>query len=177
MLTALLDFHPEHEHRAGIAFTLARSHEQAGATDAAMAAYQTALEQESEPGRLADTKLRLGGLYEAREDFARARELYEAAANLDGGETSARARFQLAALYESQGAYEDAARNYMRLAILFVHEHLSPEALWRAAHCYRVLENDAQAIGILEELTTDYPESSFARQAQELLRDLQGSAE
>ena len=65
----------------------------------------------------------------------------------------------------------------MRLAILFVHESLSPEALWRAANCYKTLKNSGQTQSILDELIRDYPESSFARQAQELLETIRETDE
>ncbi len=177
MLTALLEAYPEHEERAGVAFIIARCFEAAGDMDKAVAAYEAALEQETEATRLAEICFRLGDIHRNREGVERTIALYEQAANLDGGEMSARARFQLAALYEEKGEYENAARNYMRLAILFVHENLSPEALWRAANCYQALQNSGQAKSILDELIRDYPDSSFARQARELLETIRDSDE
>ena len=118
---------------------------------------------------------RLGKLREQREEYDQARALYEAAANLDGGEHSARARFNLAALYETQGDLENAARNFMRLAILFVHETMSPEALWRAGNCYLRLEQPDQADSIFQELISDYPDSSFAGEARALLNQAAGT--
>jgi len=177
MLAALLDAFPEHEQRAGVAFIIARCFEAAGDMDKAVTAYEATLAQETQPLRLAEIYFHLGGIHSDRDHFEKAMALYEQSANLDGGEVSARARFQLAALHEEKGEYEDAARNYMRLAILFVHKSLSPEALWRAANCYKTLKNSGQAQSILDELIRDYPESSFARQARELLATIRETDE
>ncbi|MCK5862751.1 MAG: tetratricopeptide repeat protein, partial [Candidatus Hydrogenedentes bacterium] len=103
--------------------------------------------------------------------------LFETVANLNGGDVSARARFHLAAVQESQGNHESAARNYMRLAILYAHETLSPEALWRAGNCYQTLGNRDQAASVYKELLADYPDSSFAEQAQGALHAMMKPAE
>ena len=176
VFSALLKAYPEHEQRPEILFVLARCHEKAGDVDRAINVYASVLEAQAGPLREAEVRLHLGRLHESREALDKAREYYETAANLDGGEVSARARFQLAALHESQGDYENAARNFMRLAILFVHETLSPEALWRAGNCYAKLNNTAQANSIFKELIADYPESTYAGEARKLLEQADASA-
>ncbi|HDP34943.1 MAG TPA: tetratricopeptide repeat protein [Candidatus Hydrogenedentes bacterium] len=166
---AVLASSPEHEERGALLFMLAECREKEGSADKAIEAYAKALEMAPEPQRAAEIQYRMGRLYEARDEADKALALYEAAANLDGGEASARARFQLGAVQETLGNHESAARNYMRLAILYVHETLSPEALWRAGNCYQRLGNDSQAISVFKELIEDYPDSSFARQAREVI--------
>lgn len=166
---AMLAAHPQHGQRGEILFVLAAAQEKAGNADGAMKTYGEALALPADPMRTADLHNRLGKLHEAREEFDQAKALYEKAANLDGGEDSARARFNLASLYEARGDYDNAARNFMRLAILFVHETLSPESLWRAGNCYTRLNNAAQARSVFEELISDYPDSPFAKEAQALL--------
>lgn len=175
VFSALLQAHPQHEQRGEILFVLAGCQEKAGDADDALKNYTTAVEAETDPARGAEMRNRLGKLREQREEYDQARALYEAAANLDGGEHSARARFNLAALYETQGDLENAARNFMRLAILFVHETMSPEALWRAGNCYLRLEQPDQADSIFQELISDYPDSSFAGEARALLNQAAGT--
>ncbi|OQC07209.1 MAG: tol-pal system protein YbgF [Candidatus Hydrogenedentes bacterium ADurb.Bin101] len=169
VFAALLKAHPEHEQRGELLFVLGGCYEKSGDIDQAVTAYTDLLHQDADPVRGAELRLRLGKLQESRKALEEARVLYEEAANLDGGEFSARARFQLAALYESGGDYENAARNFMRLAILYIHETLSPEALWHAGNCYTRMNKPDQARSVFEELVADYPDSPFAKEAQALL--------
>ena len=94
---------------------------------------------------------------------------YEAAANSNSGDIAARSRFQLGVLYERQEDYGKAARSFMRVAILFLHEEMSPESLWRAGQCYEKAEQGEQARKAYEELVADFPESPFAAKAKEAL--------
>lgn len=169
VFTALLTAYPQHEQRNEILYVLGGIQEKAGDPDTAMEIYAEALVANPDPSRTADLHNRLGKMHEAKQEFDQAKDLYEKAANLDGGENSARARFNLASLYEAQGDLENAARNFMRLAILYVHETMSPESLWRAGNCYTRLNNPVQAKSIFEELIADYPDSPFAKEAQALL--------
>jgi TolA-binding protein len=169
VFSALLKAYPEHEQRPEILFALGNCHEKAGDDAAAIKSFTAALDLDKEGARAAELRYRLGNLYENGKELDKAKTFYESAANLDGGEISARARFQLAALYETQGDFDNAARNFMRLAILYVHETLSPEALWRAGNCYVRLNNAEQAKSIFEELVADYPDSSFAQEARNAL--------
>jgi TolA-binding protein len=173
LYTALLQAYPAYEERAGAMFILGECQEKTGETDKAIKTYTEALALAPEGQRAVEIHYHLGALYETRKELEKASTWYEKAANMDGGEVAAKARFQLATVQEGLGEHESAARNYMRLAILFVHETLSPEALWRAGNCYRKLGNNDQARSVFEELIADYPESSFAAQAKELLNEPQ----
>ncbi len=177
MYEAMLRHYPEHEERSGLWFLLGECREKAEAPDKALDAYARAREYTSDGLRVAEIQYRMGILHEARDEKDKALALLDAAANSDGGETSAKARFRLATLQERMGDHEAAARNYMRLAILYVHETLSPEALWRAGNCYLALDSPARARGVFQELIEDYPDSSFAEQARERLDTLAAHAD
>lgn len=169
MYSSMLQAFSEHKEKAGLLYILGECQEKTGEVEKAIDTYKKALVLSPDGQRAAEIHFHLGALHEMRKEPEKAMDLYEKAANMDGGEISARARFQLATIQERLGEHESAARNYMRLAILFVHETLSPEALWRAGNCYRKLGNHTQAKSVFEELVADYPESSFATQAKELL--------
>ncbi len=172
MYEAMLTHYPDHEERGGLWFFLGECREHAGVPDKAIAAYKEALDYAADSARAATIEYRLGTLHQQQEALDEALALFEAAANRDGGEISARARFKLATVQEALGNHDAAARNYMRLAILFVHETLSPESLWRAGNCYLALENPVQAREVFGELLRDYPDSPFAEQARERLETL-----
>lgn len=166
---ALLQAYPDQEEKATVLFFLAQCQEKEDKVSEATASYRQALEAGIAEDQESELLFRLGALYEKAGDRGEARVMFEKAANLDSGESAARARFHLAELFEAEEDFEEAARNYMRLAILFVHKDLSPEALWRAGHCYLKLEQHDQAQSVFEELQSDYPDSPFAAQAKELM--------
>ncbi|NLN92053.1 MAG: tetratricopeptide repeat protein [Candidatus Hydrogenedens sp.] len=168
---ALLKANPDHGEKATVLFFLAQCLEKEEKIQEATATYRLALEAGIGEDQESELLFRLGALYEKAGDKTAAREMFEKAANLDSGESAARARFHLAELFEKEEAFEEAARNYMRLAILFVHKDLSPEALWRAGNCYLKMDQSDQAQSVFEELQADYPDSPFAAQAKELLKE------
>lgn len=170
VFSTLLQVYPLYEQRGDILYILGQAEEKLEAFDQAITYYKDAITTDPVPLRNAEIHNRLGKLYETRTEYEEAERVYEDATHLDGGEQSARARFNLAALYETRGDKELAARHYMRLAILFVHETLSPEALWRAGNCYLELDQKDQAHSIFRELINDYPDAPQVKDVRNVLK-------
>ena len=57
----------------------------------------------------------------------------------------------------------------MRVAILFLHDELSPESLWRAGQCFEKAGSREQAKKSYEELVRESPESAQLAKAKEAL--------
>ena len=66
---------------------------------------------------------------------------------------------------EDQAKWEDAARYFMSIAVLYDDPELSPEALLRAARAYKALNRAADAERTHAELKQRYPQSTWAAQA------------
>jgi TolA-binding protein len=60
----------------------------------------------------------------------------------------------------------------MRVAILFLHEQLSPESLWRAGQCFEKAGSRDQAKKSYDELIRDYGNSEQATKAKAALAQL-----
>lgn len=165
---ALLDNVPDYPHPDRALFKIAECKEHAGQTDAAVEAYQAAVEAVPGSATAFEARLRMGQLVEQNQP-ERAAELYAAAAEQSNGAVGARARFRLGALYESQENFQQAAREFMRVAILYLHPDLAPEALWRAAQCFEKHGSTDQARKTYEELVRDYPDSEQAAKAKQRL--------
>ncbi len=58
----------------------------------------------------------------------------------------------------ARGAFEEAARAYVRVALLFDDPAITPRALEKAYVCYRTLGNEAEATKVLNDLKTRFPE-------------------
>ncbi len=158
-----------------VRFKIAECSESAGRADEALQKYQAVVDAAPSSAKSIEARYRMGALLEAKNEPDKAIECYEAASESNTGDTAAQARFRLGELYEKRGEFERAARNYMRVAILFLHETLSPESLWRAGQCFEKVNGAAQARGAYEELVKDYPNAEQASKAKDALTRLGGA--
>ncbi len=142
--------------------------EKSGDIEKALQQYQTVIDTASQSTKAVEAKYRMACLYETQGKTEEAFALYEAAANANNGDLAARARFRLGELYEQREEFDKAARSYLRVAILFLHETLSPEALWRAGQCFEKAGSSEQAQKTYSEILSDYPESPQAEKVKAL---------
>lgn len=119
-----------------------------------------------------ESTFRTAGVYEKQGKTDRAIELYEQAADAAMNDTAAQARFRLGEIFEEKKDYDTAARNYMRVAILFFHPTLSPESMWRAGQCFEYANNPDSAIKTYNDIVQEYPDSDQAIVAKERLSEL-----
>ncbi|MCL4217295.1 MAG: tetratricopeptide repeat protein [Candidatus Hydrogenedentes bacterium] len=169
---SLLTADPNYPNPERVHLKVAESYEKAGKTDEAIAGYQGVMDLAPQTAAGMEAKYRMARMYEIKGDLEKAFALYEDAANSNVGETAAQARFHLAELYEQQSDFVAAAKSYMRVAILFLHEELSPEALWRAGQCFEQAGSLEQGRKTYEEVIRDYPDSAQAAKAEQRLAEL-----
>lgn len=137
--------------------------------DRAIAAFGHVAETAPKSALAADAQLKIARQLEKDGQIDKAVALYEESADANNGESAARARFKLGEIYEARGDFETAAKHFMRVAILFLHEELSPESLLRAASCYSKLDDTEKASQTFDELIREFPDSAQAASARELL--------
>ncbi len=89
-------------------------------------------------------------------------KLFQATLHLDRGK-----------LLQTRGQPEQALKEFLYVDILFPDPRTSPEALLHASQCQEELGREEEARKSLEQLISQYPESSQAGQAQVRLRYLQ----
>jgi TolA-binding protein len=167
---ALLRSLPNYANPERIRFKIAECREKEGKTEGAIQQYQAVVDTAPSSSKAAEARFRMAGLYESLKDGDKAFALYEQTANSNTGDVAARARFRLGELLEAREEYDQAARSFMRVAILFLHEELSPRALWRAGQSFSKGGSEEQSRKAYEELIADYPDSELAQQARELLK-------
>lgn len=172
---ALLRHTPDYPNPERVLFQIAEALEQSAKTDEALRQYQAVADRAPQSALAVEARFRMAGIYEVKKDFDKAIPLYESAANANTGDTAARARFRLGELFEAKGDYGAAAKSYMRVAILFFHEELSPESLLRAARCFEKNNERDQAVKTYREVLDEYPNSPQAALARERLDALAAS--
>ncbi len=169
---ALLHASSDYPNPERVWFKIAECSEAAGKAVEAITRYQTVVETAPSSALAVEAQYRMARLHEEQNQPEKAFKLYEEAANANIGDAAARARFRLGELYENQEDFTAAAKSYMRVAILFLHEELSPESLWRAGQCFQKAARLDQARKTYEELVEGYPDSDQAAKAKEQLAQL-----
>ncbi len=143
-----------------------RTREIAGKPDEAIAAYARAVASVPAPPReQAEALYRWAELLAEGGDLSGARARFtELSERATGHETlldlRARALFGLGRVAEREGRWEEAARYFLGVGILFDDPVLTPESLRRAAEAYRRLGAEERAEQILRERTERYPRAS-----------------
>lgn len=171
-MRALLKAKPEYPNPERVLFKIAECSESAGKVPDAMSEFKIVVDAAPGSTSAVDATYRMAKLSETQNKPEDAFHLYEEAANANTGDTAARARFRLGELYEAKQEFDSAARSYMRVAILFLHEELSPESLWRAGQCFEKANSREQAKKSYEELIRDYAKSEQAEKAKAALAKL-----
>ncbi|MDX9975528.1 MAG: tetratricopeptide repeat protein, partial [FCB group bacterium] len=173
---ALLKQHPDYTNADAVRLQLGLAKEAAGKHDEALAAFEE-LAQNPESPYAAQAKFHLAKAYDAKMESDKAAGLYEEIANTNSGDLAAEARFRLGELAEAKDDPKAASEHYMRVAILFLHEQLTPESLWRAGQCFEKLESIGEARKVYQELVATYPESEPSAKAQDRLAQLKAASQ
>ena len=168
----MLKVFPDYPAPARVHFRIAQCHEQAGRIDKAIKLYEAVVKEAPRSEAAVNAFLQMARLAEKKGDMKQAITFYTKAARGGTSDAAAQAQFHLGEIYEKREAYYDAARAYMRIAILLMHERLSPESLWRAGQCFEKAGKVEQAKKAYSELVTDFPDSDQAEKAKERLQQL-----
>ncbi len=163
---------PDYPKPERIKLKIAECTQKAGDVEKALQLYDAVAQTAPQSTESVEARWNMAQIHESRGETDKAIALYEAAANADTSEKAARARFRLGELFEQRGDFDAAARHYMRIAILMLHEELSPESLLRAARCFEQAGKIDQAKKAYQELIAEFPQSAQAAQATESLQRL-----
>ncbi|MGC9054708.1 MAG: tetratricopeptide repeat protein, partial [Candidatus Hydrogenedens sp.] len=140
-----------------------------GKLDEAIKEYQKVVDMSPSSTSATESLYRIAQIYEQKNQVSQALEFYERCANNGGSETSARAQFRISEIYENQNEFEKAGKNYLKVAILYLHPELSPEALWRSGNCYLKINEKGNAQRAFKELLDDFPSHPLAEKVKGIL--------
>lgn len=176
MFQAMLTAVPTYPSPERILFLIAECSDNLGKVEDALARYQQVIDATPAAEKAVEARYRIALLHEKAGRTDDAIRMLEEAANANAGDVAARARFHLGELHEARGEHDKAARSFMRVAILFLHPELSPEALWRAASNFQKAGSTEQARNAYNELLQDYPSHARAEEAKAALAQLPQAA-
>ncbi|MBN2307939.1 MAG: tetratricopeptide repeat protein [Candidatus Hydrogenedentes bacterium] len=169
---AMLRAIPDYPNPERVRFRIAECSERAGTARGAIELYGAVVEEAPRSASAVQAKYRMARLHETLNEMDEAMRLYEEAADTNTGDTAARARFRVGELLEAKEDYVGAAKSFMFVAIVFLHEELSPEALWRAGQCREKSGSVDQAKRAYQDVIAEFPDSPQAEKAQARLAEL-----
>ncbi|MBI1387472.1 MAG: tetratricopeptide repeat protein [bacterium] len=119
---------------------------------------------------------------EGKGDFAKAAELFEKSllglqdmANPDP-EFEAKIYLDLGRSLDRHNKTKEALDAFLRVAILFDHPRLTPEAMYRAVGAHLKLDQPGEAATLMDELAEKYPDSTWTAKAREEYKDIAAPA-
>ena len=116
------------------------------------------LEQATDPGDRAQGFLVLSNAQLGAKDLDAATKSAEEALSLQPeGRLNAEARMLIGDIESARGNYENAARSYMSVALLYEDPEVTPRALEHAYEAFQKAGNEPQATKTLSELKTRFP--------------------
>jgi tetratricopeptide (TPR) repeat protein len=133
-----------------------------------------AIEKKAPSPYLERSYLALGKVYLAGGDHEKALGyLEEALKNHKDNRTGALARFEIGNVNFSKMNFEEAAKQYMMVAILYDDEELCPESLFRAGLSFEKAGKPEDALEAYRELIRRYPGKPFSREAADNVRRIE----
>lgn len=118
----------------------------------------------------------VGWALENEGDRAGAVQAYEAVIASHTGETAARAQFQIGECLFADGAHERAAREFLRVEILYDYPAWSAAALFEAGRCFEALNKNGEARAQYRRVLEEYDDTTWSVAARERLQRLADSA-
>jgi len=112
----------------------------------------------------------LGRSYSRQAKFEEARQAYQRVIDSESGElteTAAKCHFLLAETYFHQMQYEQATKEYLKVAILYDFPEFQAASLLEAGKCEELLKDWAEAVQHYDELISKYSDSKYAALAKE----------
>ena len=133
----------------------------------AMDAYKKAMQQEARTPEGARAALQLGMLALDAQAFTDAEEAFRTAAKWASGSgmmvIRARSYYGLGMTELERRNYDEAARYFMSVGVLYEHPDLVPECLYRASEAFRQAGQSKKQQKVIKELQQRYPDSSWTK--------------
>lgn len=144
-----------------------------GNQEKAEAAYRKAVEIVSvKSAYYAESALMLGDMMLKRSDVKEAKKFYETAGDASSDESMlairARAYIGLGKAAKSANDYENAARYFLSVSILFDDTEIVPECLYEAASAFYKAGKAADGDKALKELRDRYPKSQWVEESKKI---------
>ena len=178
VLGALSKGYPDEAASGEVAYMFAENYYGLKDWNKAVKYFQDALSRKVSSPFLERSYLGLGRCYFALGDDKKAMEyLDEAIKGQADNMTGALIRFEIGNVSFSTGDYQEAAKQYLMVAILYENEELCSRALFRAGEAFEKAGARDKSLDAYKELVARYPDNALSRKAAEEITKLQNETE
>lgn len=119
----------------------------------------------------------LGWARENQKRYGEAVDAYKKVIDRHQGPTAARAQFQIGECLFAQGKYDEAARELLKVDILYAYPEWSAAALFEAGRCFTKLNKTAEARKQFTQVVKAHKDSKWASMAEQQLTALTSASE
>lgn len=129
-------------------------------------AYKLAIQAKPDGPYVPHAQLGLGVAAVAQNDLIGAEKYFNETLRFEADlKAAARARYEIANLRLRAGAWQEAAKAFMLVAILYDDPKYVPPSLYKASECFLKLNQTDEATKAMQELRSRYPNSEWAKKA------------
>jgi TolA-binding protein len=172
-LESLLKHHPRHGLSAVSRLKLGEVQAEAGDYDASGATYSAFLEAHPKSEHAYLAMFGLGWAMENRKKYPEARHWYGKVIASHSGRTAARAQFQIGECFFAEGRFNRAARELLKVDIVYKYPEWSARALLEAGRAFEQLKQNDEARRQYEACLKKYPKAPAAALAKKRLAALE----
>jgi tetratricopeptide (TPR) repeat protein len=163
--------YPGSENSAEVDYLLAKNYMDRGDVEETIRYFNSAISSKAPSPYMERSFLGLGQVYSEKGEYDKSLSYLEKA--IEGNQdnrTSAFARFEIGNVYSSKKIYEEAAKQYMMVAILYDDKELCPAALYQAGISFSKAGKDKESDEAFKELIERYPGAPQAAKAEQYVR-------
>jgi len=173
-LIELLQIAPDGEVAQSAQIALGNFYAAGGDFDSARGAYALFLDRYPKSKQLLQGQYGMGWTMHNQKKYAEARTWYAKVVSADNGLTAAKAQLQIGRTYWSQGEFRLAARELLKVEILYNHPELSSKALCEAGLAFEKLRDVKMALKEYRLCVKKYSDSPSARLAAARIKAIGG---
>jgi tetratricopeptide (TPR) repeat protein len=174
ILEAARRHHASETGSPGITYFMAEADRLQGQNAEAIKLYDETIDGEGGAQYKGRARIGKGITLAANSDHANAQKQFAMAIsdNPQDNFVGMRGRFETAKSLEAEKKFEDAAKTYLLVAVLYKDPYYSPESLLLAGNLFKQLNNKTEALSAYNQIVTVYPQSPQAVKAKDLLSQI-----
>ncbi|MFH1665155.1 MAG: tetratricopeptide repeat protein [Candidatus Omnitrophota bacterium] len=174
-LRLLLKHYPSAEKEEDVMYMLGENCVRLNKPEEAITYFKRAVDTGVASPYLARAYLGLGRIYSSKGEYKRSLEfLDEGFKNQKDNLAGALVRFEMGNVRFLMGEYEEAAKNYMMVAILYDDEGLCSQALFQAGVSFEKAATPQKSVEVFKELIGRYPASALSEKAKNEVKRIEG---
>jgi tetratricopeptide (TPR) repeat protein len=178
VLNALATNYPEIAASGEVSYMFAENYFSTKDMDKAIKYFTEAVSKQAPSPYMERSYLGLGRAYFSKGDYSESLSfLNKALEDNKDNRTGANIRFEIGNVNARMMNFEEAAKQYMMVAILYEDKDICPKALYRAGEAFEKAGDRPKALEVFRELIERYPENEMSKKASTEIQRIENELE